>query len=216
MTDVTPFLAAKSNQLNSDDLVGGGITVKITNVSNGNSEQPIAISYEGDNNKPWFPCKSMLRVLAALWSNQGKTWVGRSLTLYRDPSVQFGGIAVGGIRISHMSHIDKEQTVVLAANRKSKKPFIIKPLSTDKQTPKQQPAQEEAPFKVILASGEKGFQTAAEWRDWFNANAHKIPKDKLESFTQRNNPLFLEYSEQFPDEVSDVLELLSKLDEPEF
>ena len=57
-------IAPKSNQLNADDLIGGrSITIKITKVSGVAGEQPICINYEGDNGKPYYPCKSMRRVL---------------------------------------------------------------------------------------------------------------------------------------------------------
>jgi hypothetical protein len=41
----------------------------------------------------------------------------------------FGGIAVGGIRISHLSHIDGPKTIALTASKTSRKPFTVKPLT---------------------------------------------------------------------------------------
>ena len=38
--DLTPTLAPKSNQLNSDDLIAGPRTITITSVVAGNAEQP--------------------------------------------------------------------------------------------------------------------------------------------------------------------------------
>jgi len=128
MTDLSKTIEAKSNQLNSDDLQAAPRTIKITKVSAGSAEQPIAINYEGDDGKPFYPCKSMRRVLVAVWGADGASYVGRSLTLYRDPEVKFGGIAVGGIRISHMSHLDKPMFMALTATRGSKKPYTVKPL----------------------------------------------------------------------------------------
>jgi len=129
MIDMIKTIEAKSNQLNADDLMGAPITVKITKVSAGNSEQPIAINYEGDNNKPFYPCKSMRRVLVAVWGVNAAEYIGRSMTLYRDPEVKFGGIAVGGIRISHMTGIDKPIVMALTATRANKKPYTVKPLA---------------------------------------------------------------------------------------
>lgn len=105
MTDLSATIDPKSNQMNADDLIGGPKTITITRVSANQSstEQPIAISYQGDNGKPYFPCKSMRRVLVSVWGKDGAAYAGRSLTLYRDPTVTWGGLAVGGIRISHMS-----------------------------------------------------------------------------------------------------------------
>lgn len=128
MVDLSDSIIAKSDQLNADDLIGRSITIEITNVSGKAGDQPIAISFKGDEGKPYLPCKSMRRVLAFVWGTNGKAFVGRSLTLYRDPGVKFGGLEVGGIRISHMSHIDKPVSMALTATRGSKKAFTVQPL----------------------------------------------------------------------------------------
>lgn len=49
----------------------------------------------------------MRRVLIAAWGSDAATFSGRSLTVYNDPEVQFGGMKTGGIRLSHMTNIDK-------------------------------------------------------------------------------------------------------------
>jgi hypothetical protein len=71
----------------------------------------------------------MRRVLIEAWGKDGAQYKGRSMTLYADPKVKFGGIEVGGIRISHMSHIEQEKTMMLTATRANRKPFTVKPLS---------------------------------------------------------------------------------------
>ena len=126
--DLTPTIIAKSDQLNSDDLIGRSITIKITKVALLAGDQPVALSYEGDNGKPYKPGKSMRRVLSHVWGLDGNAYVGKSLTLYRDEKVIFGGAAVGGIRISHMSGITEPITMSLTASRASKKPFTVRPL----------------------------------------------------------------------------------------
>ena len=128
MTDLSDTIIAKSDQLNGDDLMGGAMTIKITAVKKIGGEQPVAICYEGDNGKPWKPCKSMMRVLVAIWGKNGDIFVGRSLTLFRDEKVTWAGMAVGGIRISHMSHINTPFTMALTATRGNKKPYVVKPL----------------------------------------------------------------------------------------
>jgi hypothetical protein len=119
----------KSDQLNADDLISGTVTIKVTAIKGSNEpQQPVSIHYEGDNGKPYKPCKSMRRVLVSAWGANGGEYVGRSMTLYRDDSVLFGGIAVGGIRISHLSHIEKDLTLALTVSRASRKPYTVKPL----------------------------------------------------------------------------------------
>jgi hypothetical protein len=130
--DMTPTLAAKSNQLTTDDLIAGPLTITITSVSAGTAEQPVAISYEGDGGKPWYPCKSMRRVLVAAWGADAKEYVGRGITLFRDPSVTYGGIQVGGIRISHLSGLDSPLSIALTVTRQKRSPYKVQPL---KQAP---------------------------------------------------------------------------------
>lgn len=129
MTDMLKTIAPKSNQLNFDDFTGGqSKTIKITKVSGIAGEQPIAVNYDGDNGKPYMPCKSMRRVLVHCWGRDGHAYVGRSMTLYGDSSVKFGGMEVGGIRISHMSDIAQSVTLALTSTKAQRKPFTVHPL----------------------------------------------------------------------------------------
>jgi len=128
MTDLSQTIIAKSDQLNSDDLIGRSLTIEITDVTGTSGDQPISIHYQGDGGKPWKPCKSMRRVLVFIWGDKGKAYIGRRLTLFRDEKVKFGGMEVGGIRISHMSHMEKAITMALTDKKASKKPFVVQPL----------------------------------------------------------------------------------------
>ncbi|MDB5445663.1 MAG: hypothetical protein JWQ97_980 [Phenylobacterium sp.] len=132
MTDLAKTIAPKSDQLNSDDLIAGPLTITITTVRGCDEpEQPVAVHFEGDDKKPYKPCKSMRRVMVHCWGPDGKTYAGRRITLFRDEGVQFGGIKVGGIRISHMSHIDRDVTMALTATRAKRTPFTVKPLQAE-------------------------------------------------------------------------------------
>lgn len=129
MSDMTPVITPRSDQINADSLLSGPITIKITKVDiKPGTEQPVTIHYEGEDGKPWRPCKSMARCMVAAWGADSKEYAGRSLTLYCDPKVKWGGLEVGGIRISHMSHIDSAMTMALTVTRGSKKPYTVKPL----------------------------------------------------------------------------------------
>jgi hypothetical protein len=126
--DIRSTLEAKSSQLNTDDLIAGPKTITITKVSAGSAEQPVAVSFEGDGGKPWFPCKSMRRVLVAAWGADASQYVGRRVTLFRDPSVLYGGIAVGGIRVSHLSNLDGPLSIALTVTRQKRSPYKVQPL----------------------------------------------------------------------------------------
>jgi hypothetical protein len=127
--DITATLAPKSNQMNADDLIVGPRTIIVTNVDVAiKTEQPVAINFEGDSGRPWRPCLSMRRVLASAWGPDSSQYVGRGITLFRDPGAMYGGQQVGGIRLSHLSHIDGPLTVMLTASRGKRLPYKVLPL----------------------------------------------------------------------------------------
>lgn len=122
-------IVPKSDQLNADDLIARTMTIRVTGVAiNPTSEQPVAISYEGDNGKPYKPGKSMRRVLVKAWGADASAYTGRSMTLFREDGVRFGGQEVGGIRISHMSDLDAPLTMALTDKKGSRKPFTVRQL----------------------------------------------------------------------------------------
>lgn len=183
MTDLSKTIAPKSDQLNSDDLLTGPRVIKITKVSLTTiAEQPVALSFEGDNGKPFLPCKSMRRVLVTVWGQDGAAYVGRSMRLYRDDKVTFGAVAVGGIRISHMSHIDKPVTMALTATKASRKPFTVQPLSVDKLETSVPALSEDDP--ILVKAKEEATNGTESYTAWWRANPHvrdalKPHKDEL-------------------------------------
>jgi hypothetical protein len=127
--DLSHTIIPKSDQLNSEQLISGPITVTVTKVTESESaEQPVLIHYEGENGRPFKPCKTMRKLLIFALGKDGTQWVGRQLTLYNDPAVKFGGAEVGGIRISHISGIDKEIRVNLTSTRGKKALYVVKPM----------------------------------------------------------------------------------------
>ena len=127
--DLSKTIIPKSDQLNADDLVSGAMTIKIRDIKAGADEQqPVNLYFEGDNNKPYKPCKSMRRLLVQIWGADGTKYIGRSMTLFRDDSVKFGGVDVGGIRISHVSNIDEPVKVLITTAKSKRRPFEVQPL----------------------------------------------------------------------------------------
>lgn len=130
MVDISPTLIGKSERLNADDLSEEGRIITVTNVRlSGNAEQPLAIGYDGDNGRPYYPCTTMRRVIAHLWGTEGDAYRGRKLHLYRDPTVTFGKEAVGGIRIKAASNIQKPVNCSMTASRGKKRRITIQPLN---------------------------------------------------------------------------------------
>jgi len=155
--DMLATVTPKSDQINYDDLIGGARTIKITKVTGGNdAQQPVNFHFEGDNGKPYRPCKSMRRVVIHVWGAKASDYVGRLMTIYGDPTVKFGGMEVGGIRISHMSHMKAEMKMALTATKGSKKLYTVKPLEIKEaaletpQTQNQGQKQDEKPENLEL------------------------------------------------------------------
>lgn len=131
-------IVPKSDQANADDLIAAPVTVEILAVKQGDKESPVWIVTSGFDGRPWKPCKSMRRVLIAAWGEYGSQWVGKRVTLFCDPEVMYGGVKVGGIRISHMSHIESDLLLSLTATRGKRKPFTVRKLV--ESAPAQAPA----------------------------------------------------------------------------
>jgi hypothetical protein len=128
MNDMNAVILAKSDQVNADDLISGPMTITVRGVSvKPGTEQPVSIEY-GDANKVFRPCKTVARVLVAAWGPDSSKYIGRSMTLYRDPTIRWAGLEVGGIRVSHLSHIESPMTIAVAETRKNKRPITVQPL----------------------------------------------------------------------------------------
>lgn len=129
VSDLSYTIVPKSDQLNADQLLSGPMTIRITSVAVGvGDDQPVVVHYEGENGRPYKPCKSMRKLLIFAWGPDGRAWVGKSATLYHAPEVKFGGEMVGGIRISHLSDIPKDMSVSLVSTKGKKALHSIKVL----------------------------------------------------------------------------------------
>lgn len=163
--DLQRATQAKSDQLNSCDLLGGSLVAKIVDVKAGNSDQPVIIVIDSWK-QPWKPSKTSLRVLCACWGNEPAAWIGRYAVLYCDETVTWGGEAIGGIRASHLSHIDGEKKIAVNIKKGKKGVQTVLPYypeDSPESAPPQQPVfwPEEAFEKQFknaepkLMSGEK-------------------------------------------------------------
>lgn len=129
MSDISETLKADSTQINSDDLIGSTVTITVQGVTvKGGDQQPVDIHTHETPGKAYRPSKSMRRVLAAGWGTDSSQWTGKSMTLFRNPEIRFGKEKVGGIEISHMSHLDGPLNVPLTRAKGRKAMFTVKPL----------------------------------------------------------------------------------------
>ena len=170
--DITDSLAANSAQQNYDEYLAGPKTVTVAEVTQGTAEQPVNVELVEFPGKPFKPAKSVRRVLAAAWGTDASKWAGRRLTIYGDPSVRYGGKEVGGLRVSHVSHIDKPITVALTVTRGKRAPFTVQPLPD-------QPAPPPIPDDV---------QTLAQYQDYYRHRAQNGATPEELAMIQRNAP----------------------------
>ena len=170
--DITESLAANSAQQNYDEYLAGPKTVTVAEVTQGTAEQPVNVELVEFPGKPFKPAKSVRRVLAAAWGTDASQWTGRRLTIYGDPSVRYGGKEVGGLRVSHVSHIDKPITVALTVTRGKRAPFTVQPLPDAPPVPP-------IPDDV---------QTLAQYKDYYRHRAQNGATPEELAMIQRNAP----------------------------
>lgn len=181
MTSLLPTIEAKSDQLNADDLIGGPRTVTVTKVNvNTSEDQPVWISFEGDNGKPFKPCKTVRRLLIQVWGDNAEHYPGRSMTLYLDPNVKYGGMAVGGIRVSHVSHIDEPRRFFLAETRGKKRQHTVEPLIVSPKIPQEPDPTELNAALSALDAADSMAALAGVWKA--NPDLQRVP-----AFEQRKD-----------------------------
>ena len=134
MPDIGDTILAKSDQINAVDLAAP-VTVTVAGVDVVGGDQPVNIHLVEYPGKAYRPSKSMRRVLVKCWGPKSADYAGRRLTLYNDPSVLWAGKPVGGIRISHASHIDAPVTLSLAVARGKLTPHTVQPLPVQPAPP---------------------------------------------------------------------------------
>jgi hypothetical protein len=112
--------------------MAGPLTVRVTGLAAGSPDQPVIVRVSDAATeaplRDYKPCKSMRRVLIACWGDKGRDWIGKSMTLVGDPSVVFGGVRVGGIRIAAVSGIDAPRKIMLTTTRSKRAETIIEVL----------------------------------------------------------------------------------------
>jgi hypothetical protein len=127
--NLTESIAPKSDQINAEDLLTGPRTFTIEKVTAGSLEQPVDVHLVEFPGRPYRPSKSMRRVMVVAWGVESAAYTGHRLTLFRNPATKFGRDVVGGIEISHMSHIEKRLTLALTVTRGRRAPFNVEPLT---------------------------------------------------------------------------------------
>jgi hypothetical protein len=174
LMDLTESIVPRSDQLNADDLMSGPRTVTITKVTAGNAEQPVDV-HLAEFPRVFKPSKSMRRVMVLAWGSDSAAYIGKRLTIYRDPSIRFGKEVTGGIRISHMSGIPKRMNVALTVTRGKREPFVVDVLPDN--VPASKPISEEAVARIAELRAE--YRSAdAERKEAIKAEVKALEADQ--------------------------------------
>lgn len=161
--DMTASTEARSDQINAADLVSGPRTYTIEKVAKGSAGYPFDFHLVESPGKVYRPNLGMRRVIVKAWGPKPAAYHGRRLTLFNEPTVIYAGAEIGGIRISHLSHLSKPLKTSLVISQKKKEPYIIQPLV--ESTP--------APVESIASQAAKAVA-------WFTAT-HNIGQANLEA-----------------------------------
>lgn len=144
----------RSDQWNADDFIGGPRVFTISGVKVGTAEQKYDIELTEGGGRFWRPPLTMLRLMIAAWGDEASDWTGHRVELYRDESIKFGPDAVGGIRISRMSHLpdNKRFSAMLTSTRGRRTRVSADPLP-DAPTAAPKPPNPAAVIKAFEAMG---------------------------------------------------------------
>lgn len=129
--DMNDTIVPKSDQMNADEFMphgpDGARDFTITEVRISEAEQPVWI-YFAEHPQPWKPALTVRRLLVLGWGPDQTTYIGRRVRLFNDPKIKWAGKEVGGIRMSHMSHIKKKITASLSETKGKRVPHVVEPL----------------------------------------------------------------------------------------
>lgn len=126
--NIAKLRQSNSAQINADDILSGPVTVTITDAVESTSDQPLFVSVAEFPNKTYRPSLTMRKVLGAVMGDETDDWIGRRVTLFRNPEIKFGREKVGGIQISHVSGIGGPMEVSVLVKRGARETFRVDPL----------------------------------------------------------------------------------------
>ena len=143
MADIRAAIQPRSDQLNYEDFLSGPAVLTIERTEDYRDEkgQPrVAIHMVEYPGRPFKASKTNVKLLAIAWGEDDTDWPGRRVQLSADPTVTYGGKAVGGICVTALSHLPQRFTAKLSVARGKKKDFPVEilpdvpPIPEDVQT----------------------------------------------------------------------------------
>lgn len=110
--DLSESFAPNSEQLTYAEIGDRVVTATVSKVvPRGDKPKDPAIHLTEFPGKPLLPGVNVGSLLRKAWGPLTKDWAGHKMTLFGDPDVYFGKEKTGGVRVSHVSHIDAPVTI---------------------------------------------------------------------------------------------------------
>ena len=172
MADIRAAIQPRSDQLNYEDFVSGPAVLTIERTEDYRDEkgQPrVAIHMVEYPGRPFKASKTNVKLLAIAWGEDDTDWPGRRVQLSADPTVTYGGKAVGGICVTAVSHLPQRFTAKLSVARGKKKDFPVEVL----------PDMPPIPDDV---------QTLAQYQDYYRHRAQNGATPEELAMIQQNAP----------------------------
>jgi hypothetical protein len=149
INDLSDTIEAKSDRINAADLMGADKVIVISEVIrySENGTNKFYLNYVGHNGRAYKPSLGMRRIIMTLWGKDGTQYIGRSIKIFRDPTVIYAGKAAGGVVISAMTDIQSRATVVIPISKTKSVTYVI-----DKLEPTDKPAWPDDAFAAKFES----------------------------------------------------------------
>lgn len=165
--DIRAAIKPRSDQLNFENFLTGPQTFTVAKVTPGDRDHPVFIHMVECPTTPYKPSKGMLKCIACPdgWGDKSSKWAGLKITLYGDPTVIYGGVEVGGIKVSHLEEIEGDYETLISARRGVRKPHLIRKL-VPTGLPMYPAADFEKNLPAMLASIKSGKSTAEKIIDY--------------------------------------------------
>lgn len=137
--NIREFVTIKSDRLNYENFIMGAKEFTIAKLAKKTDQGKarLLIYFEGYESTPYWPSLGMIKCLSSPdgWGEVPfSDWIGRRMTLFGEPTVVYAGKEIGGIQISHISHIKAEYSTKITLRRGMRIDFTIEPLTTTAKT----------------------------------------------------------------------------------
>lgn len=131
--NIREFVKIKSDRLNFEDFIMGSQDFTIAKlgrkVDQGNVR--LLMIFEGREATPYWVPKGMVKCLSnpeGWGESEFSEWIGRKVRLFGEPTVVYAGKELGGVRISHISHIPQAYSTKITERRGVRIDYVISPL----------------------------------------------------------------------------------------